>query len=94
MKAIISKAGTEKRDLSGDENTRFEELHKQAETLTAEIQRGEKIYDLDQRNIGPSLPGRDAINVPGNNATEWRDAQTPRRRLYQPGAANRPPRRT
>jgi predicted flap endonuclease-1-like 5' DNA nuclease len=48
MKAILNVAETEKRDLTAEENGKFDELNSKAEGKLAEIQRFEKLADIEK----------------------------------------------
>ncbi|MCE9552628.1 MAG: phage major capsid protein, partial [Planctomycetes bacterium] len=67
MKAILNKAQDEKRDLSADENAKFDEMSAKAEAKLAESQRHQKLYDMEQSGKGKGeqrqQPGREATNT-------------------------------
>src|SRR4051794_26584651 len=71
MKAILTKAETEKRDLTPEENTRFDELNAKAETRKSDIDRYETAQrleaDLAQKG-GEQRVGRDDISTPESQA--------------------------
>lgn len=74
MKGILKKAQDEKRDLSPEENQRFDELNTQAETRKAEIERYERAQALEAELAtkpgNEQRAGRDAINTPEQQADE------------------------
>ena len=67
MKAILNKAQTEKRDLSAEENNKFDELNGKAEAKQAEIKRYETLHSLEQ-----SAPQSDA----GRNGNDGSESRT------------------
>src|SRR5438045_2607486 len=75
MKAILKKADDEKRDLTADENTKFDELNTKAEQRKADIDRYETAKRLDaevtqRQQEQRQQPGRDDVNTPEQQADE------------------------
>lgn len=70
MKSILTKAEGETRDLTAEENGKFDELNKRAESITVNIQKMETVYDHEQRSQGDPKPGRDPIQTPEQNADQ------------------------
>src|SRR5689334_19892846 len=91
MKKILTASETEKRDLTAEENTKFDDLHKRAESLKVELDRLQKVYDIEQAaasfngngnqngNENRQLPGRENTGT-ANEAMEQR-AQEQRKQL-------------
>ncbi|MEG0133400.1 MAG: phage major capsid protein [Clostridium sp.] len=48
MRGIIDKADTEKRSMTGDENTKYERLDAEVDGLTSEIQKREKLQEQER----------------------------------------------
>lgn len=76
MKAILKKAEDEKRDLTAEENTKFDELNTKAEQRKADVDRYETAKRLDteisqrQQQEQRQQPGRDDVNTPEQQADE------------------------
>lgn len=61
MKTILTKAETEKRELSSEESGKFDELNGTAERLKTQAERHMKVYELEGEHTQQtrSLPGRE-----------------------------------
>lgn len=74
MKAILSKAETEKRDLTTEENAKFDELNTKAEGIQKNIERAQRVYDIEQTITGnkgtEQRIGRDDVNTPEQQADQ------------------------
>lgn len=72
MKAILKKSEDEKRDLTAEENTKFDELNTKAEQRKADIDRYERAKSLEAelapKNGNERRVGRDDLNTPENQA--------------------------
>jgi HK97 family phage major capsid protein len=70
MKTILTKAETEKRDLTAEENTAFDALNTKAEQRKADIDRYEqaKALEADLANKGQQRAGREDLNTPEGQA--------------------------
>lgn len=66
MKAILTKAETEKRDITAEESTRFDDLNSKAEARKADIDRYEsaKALEAELSQRQEQRAGRDAVNTP------------------------------
>ena len=49
MRGIVDKADTEKRSMSGEENTKYENLDKEVDNLTSEISKREKLQENERQ---------------------------------------------
>lgn len=65
MKAVLKKAEDEKRDLTAEENTHFDELNTKAEQRKTDIERYERAQALEAE-LGQQRqqPGREDVNTP------------------------------
>src|SRR5688572_12687779 len=80
MKAILKKAEDEKRDLTAEENAKFDELNAKAEQRKADVDRYETAKRLDiemgqrqqdqRQQEQRQQPGRDDVNTPEQQADE------------------------
>lgn len=75
MKGLLKKADDEKRDLTAEENTRFDELNGKAEARKADIERYERAQALeaelaDKGEQRQQQPGREDVNTPEQRADE------------------------
>src|SRR5687768_840165 len=73
MKAILTKAETEKREITAEENAKFDELNGKAEQRKLDIERYERAQALEAelaQKQGEQRAGRDDINTPEQQADE------------------------
>src|SRR5262245_58021971 len=73
MKALLTKAETEKRSLTAEEDTQFNTLNTDAEQRKVEIERYETAQRLETElaaKPGEQRVGRDAIDTPEQQADE------------------------
>ena len=72
MKSILKTAEDEKRDLNGDENTKFDGLNKRAEDIKSTIDRYEQAKKLDSElaERRQQQPGREDVNTPESQADD------------------------
>lgn len=73
MKAILTKAETEKRDITADESAKFDELNGKAEQRKLDIERYERTQALESElsaKSGEQRAGRDDVNTPEQQADQ------------------------
>ncbi len=85
MKVILKTAEDEKRDITDDESTKFEELSAKAEVIKADVERRQRLYDIerdaDASRSGENRekPGRADVST---RETEQDDAATEKRAAF------------
>lgn len=71
MKAIIGKGETEKRELTADESSKFNELEARSEVQLAEIKRYESLDNAERASgSGDQLPGRHNVDSEGRDLSD------------------------
>jgi HK97 family phage major capsid protein len=76
MKAILNTAEGEKRELTADENAKFDALNAQAEAKLAEARRHEQVRDIEERGktLAGKIGGNDAAGAAGGAGEQRTDA--------------------
>jgi HK97 family phage major capsid protein len=87
MKKMLTASETEKRDLTAEENTKFDDLHKRAESFKVQIDQHQRVHDVEQAaaafNGNGSQNGNERRQQPGRENTGTEEQATEKRAQEQ-----------